>query len=93
MQQSIDSLLDDPFALSLQATTFVVVDLETTGGSPEGGGMSDLEAVPNPAIHACQILDPGHGVARIAILSEVLKQGRQMGYSRSRIVDADQPSR
>jgi hypothetical protein len=61
--------------------------------SPEGGGMSDLEAVPNPVIHACQILDPGHGVARIAILSEVLKQGRQMGYSRSRIVDADQPSR
>lgn len=61
--------------------------------SPEGGGMSDLEAVPNPVIHACQVLDPGHDVRRIAILSEVLKQGRQMGYSRSRIVDADQPSR
>lgn len=74
----------------------------TTGGilfatlgiaSPEGGGMSDLEAVPNPVIHACQVLDPGHDVRRIAILSEVLKQGRQMGYSRSRIVDADQPTR
>ncbi|HZU49654.1 MAG TPA: hypothetical protein VFA16_20725, partial [Mycobacterium sp.] len=56
--------------------------------SPEGGGMSDLEAVPNPVIHSCQILDPGRDVRRIEIVSEVLKRGRQMGFSRSRIVDA-----
>ena len=55
--------------------------------------MSDLEAVPNPVIHSCQILDPGHDVRRIRIESEELKRGRQIGYSRSRIVDADQPSR
>ena len=61
--------------------------------SPEGGGMSDLEAVPNPVVHACQVLDPGHDVKRVAILTEVLKRGRQMGYSRSRIVDADEPNR
>ena len=61
--------------------------------SPEGGGMSDLEAVPNPVVHACQVLDPGRDVKRVAILTEVLKRGRQMGYSRSRIVDADQPNR
>ena len=61
--------------------------------SPEGGGMSDLEAVPNPVIHSCQIVDPGRDVARIEVLSETLKRGRQMGYSRSRIVDADNPSR
>lgn len=61
--------------------------------SPEGGGMSDLEDVPNPVIHSCQILDPGRDVRRIEVVSEVLKRGRQMGYSRSRIVDADQPSR
>ena len=60
--------------------------------SPEGGHMSDLEAVPNPVIHSCQILDPGHDVRRIEIVSEELKRGRQMGYSRSRIVDADQPT-
>jgi hypothetical protein len=74
----------------------------TTGGlllavlgiaSPEGGGMSDLEAVPNPVIHSCQILDPGRNVHRIEIVSEVLKRGRQMGFSRSRIIDADRPSR
>jgi len=61
--------------------------------SPEGGGMSDLEAVPNPVVHSCQILDPGADVARIEVVSEVLKRGRQMSYSRSRIVDADRPQR
>jgi len=62
--------------------------------SPEGGGMTDLEAVPNPVIHSCQIVDPGRDVKRIEVVSgEVLKRGRQMGYSRSKIVDADDPSR
>jgi hypothetical protein len=61
--------------------------------SPEGGGTSDLEAVPNPVIHSCQILDPGADVRRIRIDSETLKRGRQMGYSRSKIVDADHPGR
>ncbi len=61
--------------------------------SPEGGHMSDLEAVPNPVIHSCQILDPGRDVRRIEMVSEELKRGRQMGYSRSKIVDADRPDR
>lgn len=61
--------------------------------SPEGGGMSDLEAVPNPVIHSCQVVDPGRDVRRIEVVSETLKRGRQMGYSRSRIVDADDPGR
>ena len=55
--------------------------------------MSDLEAVPNPVVHSCQVLDPGRDVRRIRIVSEELKRGRQMGYSRSVIVDADQPRR
>lgn len=61
--------------------------------APEGGGRSDLEAIPNPVIHSCQVLDPGQDVGRLEVVSEVLKQGRQMGYSRSRIVDADRPDR
>ena len=36
--------------------------------------MSDLEAVPNPVIHSCQILDPGRDVRRIEIVSEGLKR-------------------
>ncbi len=33
--------------------------------APESGHMSDLEAVPNPVIHSCQILDPGHDVTAL----------------------------
>ncbi|WP_273735506.1 hypothetical protein [Mycolicibacterium septicum] len=61
--------------------------------SPDSGGVSDLEAVPNPVIHSCQILDPAVDVARIRVDTEVLKQGRQLAYSRSVIVDADNPDR
>jgi hypothetical protein len=61
--------------------------------SPEGGGRSDLEVVPNPVIHSAQILDPGYDLKRIEVRSENLKIGRQMGFSRSRIVDADNPDR
>jgi hypothetical protein len=61
--------------------------------APESGHMSDLEAVPNPVIHSCQIVDPGRDVARFEVVSEELKRGRQMGYSRAKIVDADQPAR
>ena len=61
--------------------------------SPEGGGRSDLEVVPNPVIHCAQILDPAHDVERIEICSENLRLGRQMGFSRSKIVDADHPER
>lgn len=61
--------------------------------APESGHMSDLEAVPNPVIHSCQILDPGRDVRRIEVVSEELRRGRQMGYSRAKIVDADRPER
>lgn len=61
--------------------------------APESGHMTDLVAVPNPVIHSCQILDPGRDVRRIEVVSEELKVGRQMGYSRAKIVDADQPAR
>jgi len=49
-QQTLDSLLGAPFvadprAVDLSATTFVVVDLETTGGAPDGGGITEIGAV------------------------------------------------
>src|SRR3546814_8600848 len=46
--------------------------------SPEGGAMSDLDDVPTPVIHSCQILDPGLDGKRIEVRSELLKRGRQM---------------
>lgn len=61
--------------------------------APESGHMSDLEAVPNPVIHSCQIVDPGRDVSRIEVVSQQLRVGRQMGYSRAKIVDADRPDR
>ena len=62
--------------------------------SPEGGGQTDMVAVPNPVIHSCQILDDARDVQRIEVFqSEVLKQGKTMGFSRSKIVDADNHDR
>lgn len=62
--------------------------------SPEGDVGADLVAVPNPVIHSCHILDPGRDVTRIEVVeSTQLRLGRQMGYTRSKIVDADHPER
>ena len=62
--------------------------------SPEGSVGSDLVAVPNPVIHCCHILDGARGVTRIEVIeSEMLKSGVRMGYSRSKIVDADDHTR
>jgi hypothetical protein len=62
--------------------------------SPDSGGVSDLEAVPNPVIHSCQILDAARDVERIEVVqSEILKLGARMGYSRSKVVDAEDRGR
>lgn len=62
--------------------------------SPEGAVGSDLETVPNPVIHSCQILDPAADVRRIEVIrSETVRRGARMGYSRSKIVDADDHGR
>jgi hypothetical protein len=62
--------------------------------SPEGNVGSDLVTVPNPVIHSCQILDGAADVKRIEITSaELLHVGSRLGFSRSKIVDADNPAR
>src|SRR5690349_14278679 len=50
VQGTLDTLLSadgsvDPAALSLRDTTFVVLDIETTGGAPDGGGITEIGAV------------------------------------------------
>jgi len=50
VQGTLDTLLSadgsvDPAATSLRDTTFVVLDLETTGGAPDGGGITEIGAV------------------------------------------------
>jgi DNA polymerase III subunit epsilon len=45
VQLALDVFADDPRAGSLFSTTFVVVDLETTGGAPSGGAITEIGAV------------------------------------------------
>jgi hypothetical protein len=61
--------------------------------SPEAGGMADDAYVPNPVVASLQVLDDARGVGEILIRREVVRIGRQMGFSRSEIVDAANPGR
>ncbi len=45
IQESFDALLTDGASAPLRTTTFVVLDLETTGGTPEGCGITEIGAV------------------------------------------------
>ncbi|HYN95283.1 MAG TPA: DEDD exonuclease domain-containing protein [Pilimelia sp.] len=45
VQGTLDSLMGDPAELSLRQTTFVVLDLETTGGAADGNGITEVGAV------------------------------------------------
>lgn len=49
--------------------------------------------MPAPVTMSYEILDPAHDVKRIEVLRDVISIGRQMGFSKSRIVDADDPGR
>jgi hypothetical protein len=53
----------------------------------------DNECVPAPVTMSYSVLDPARDVRRIEVLREVISVGRQMGFSRSRIVDADDHGR
>ncbi|MGH9216290.1 MAG: hypothetical protein ACRD0V_18355 [Acidimicrobiales bacterium] len=61
--------------------------------SPESGGMADDAFVPNPVVASLHILDDARDVGEIEVRREVIRIGRQMGFSRSRIVDAANPER
>jgi hypothetical protein len=60
--------------------------------APEPWWLDDA-CVPAPVTMSYDVLDPARDVRRVEVLREVLSIGRQMGFTRSRIVDADHPSR
>ena len=61
---------------------------------PGGGSGSDLDSVPNPVIHSLQILDTARDVRQVEVIdAHSLKRGRQMGFARATIVDADDHGR
>lgn len=53
----------------------------------------DDECVPAPVTMTYSILDPARDVRRVEVLREVISIGRQMGFSRSRVVDAQNHDR
>lgn len=53
----------------------------------------DDECVPAPVTMAYDILDPAYDVRRVEVQRDVISVGRQMGFSRARIVDADDHDR
>lgn len=54
---------------------------------------NDDDIMPAPVIASTQIIDDGKGVERIEVLREKINFGRTMGFMRSKIVDAADPSR
>ena len=60
--------------------------------APEPWWLDD-DCVPAPVAMSYDILDPARDVRRIEVLREVIGIGRTMGFSRARIVDADDPAR
>jgi hypothetical protein len=61
--------------------------------TPEAGGMNDDEYVPNPVIASMQILDDARDVKKLRAFPDTLRIGRQMGFSRTLIVDDADHSR
>jgi hypothetical protein len=61
--------------------------------APETGGWRDRDAVPAPMTYSLHILDPATDVRTVRITRETVRQGRKIGFSRSLVVDADDPHR
>jgi len=75
-QETLDSLFDDPRAATLFATTFVIVDLETTGGAPDGRGITEIGAVKvrggEPLGEFATLVNPGERIpAFITVLTGI----------------------
>lgn len=60
--------------------------------APEPWWLDD-ECVPAPVTMSYAVVDAARDVRRIEVLREVIGIGRQMGFSRARIVDADDHAR
>src|ERR1700682_3367649 len=53
----------------------------------------DDECIPAPVVMSYEIPGPARDVKRVVVERDVIHLGRTMGFSRSRIVDADDPGR
>jgi hypothetical protein len=60
--------------------------------APEPYWLDDA-VIPAPVVMSYEILDPAYDVRRVEVQRDVIHLGRTMGFSRSRIVDADNHDR
>jgi hypothetical protein len=61
--------------------------------APETGGWRDRDVVPAPVAYGLHIVDPARDVTTVRVVRTTVRQGRKMGFSRSEIVDAEDPDR
>jgi hypothetical protein len=61
--------------------------------APETGGWRDREVVPAPLAYALHIIDDARDVAEIRVSRSTVRRGSRIGFSRSEITDAADPSR
>ncbi|WP_330254951.1 hypothetical protein OG874_10620 [Nocardia sp. NBC_00565] len=61
--------------------------------APETGGWRDRDAVPVPVTYGLHIIDDANDVTEIRVSRHTVRRGGRMGFSRSEITDAADPSR
>jgi hypothetical protein len=61
--------------------------------APETGGWRDRETVPAPVTYGLHIIDDARDVAELRVSRATVRLGGRMGFSRSEITDAADPSR
>jgi acyl-coenzyme A thioesterase PaaI-like protein len=61
--------------------------------APETGGWRDREVIPAPVTYALHIIDDARDVTEIRVSRTTVRRGGRMGFSRSEITDAANPSR
>jgi acyl-coenzyme A thioesterase PaaI-like protein len=81
-----------PLRHDMRNSTGGVLAAPLTIAAPEPYWRDD-QVVPAPVVMSYEIVDPARDVREVEVLREVTHLGRTMGFSRSRIVDADNPDR
>jgi hypothetical protein len=61
--------------------------------APETGGWRDREVVPAPVAYGLHIIDDARDVTELRVKRTTVRRGSRMGFSRSEITDAADPTR
>ncbi|MDQ1430769.1 MAG: hypothetical protein QOF40_1371 [Actinomycetota bacterium] len=89
--------LEDPDTMRLRSDmrnpTGGIMAAPLAIAAPETGGWRDRDVVPAPVAYSLHIVDAARDVDTIRVTRSTVRQGRKMGFSRSEIVDADDPAR